>query len=137
MGKARAARSARVLAVTPSMVQGIQSDYPSFADRIELLTNGYEDLPTGVPAAGASGRLIVAHIGTIVEERRPMLLLDALVELRRRHPEIAADFLFRFVGPSDRPLREDIESRGLTDIVEELGPLPRPGARSTCSGQTR
>ena len=117
------ARSARVLAVTPSMAQRMRSDYPSCSDRIELLTNGYEDFPTSITPPAQNPRLTIAHIGTIVEDRRPTLLLDALVLLRERHPEIAADMLFRFVGPSDPPLSEDIASHELQEMVEDLGPV--------------
>jgi glycosyltransferase involved in cell wall biosynthesis len=123
------AQSARVLAVTPSMVARLKADYPRFADRMELLTNGYEDMPARAPQRAANTRLTIAHIGTIVEERRPKLLFDALTLLRERRPDVAGDFLFRFVGPSEPPLRRDIESHGVGDLVEDLGPMTSTKAK--------
>jgi glycosyltransferase involved in cell wall biosynthesis len=118
------AGSARVLVVTPSMAKRMREDYPAYADKVELLTNGWDEPPTDV-VFRPNRRFTIAHVGTIVDIRQPTLFLDALTRLKERHPDIAAQMCVRFVGPSSPPISGQLATRNLVGVVEDVGPVSR------------
>ena len=125
------ARAARVLVVTPTMAERMRTDYPQFADKVELLLNGYDDdmLPGRLRPATSNRRMTIAHVGSIVDIRQPTLLLEAAGLLRERHPEIAAEMCIRFVGPSSPPLAPQLTARGLDGLVEDIGPVSKSASQ--------
>lgn len=115
------ARSSHVVVVTPSMAARMRDDYPPFAEKVRVITNGYDDHAIVSAAREANRKLTITHVGTIINVRQPTALLNALNLLQDRHPEVAADLCIRFVGPSDPPLRTEIATRKLDGLVEDLG----------------
>jgi glycosyltransferase involved in cell wall biosynthesis len=119
-------RSSRILVVTPTMATRMRVDYPEFAEKVELLMNGYDDVMPGRPVESEPNlRMTIAHVGSLVDIRQPTLLLDAAAVLRQRHPEIAAEMCIRFVGPSSPPVASQSAARGLNGLIEDVGPVSR------------
>jgi glycosyltransferase involved in cell wall biosynthesis len=118
------ARSARILVVTPSMAARMRKDYPDYAGKVELLTNGWDEPPTET-VFPQNPRLTITHVGSLVDIRQPTLVLDAAALLRDRHPAIAAEMCIRFVGTSVPRIGDQVAARHLAGLVEDIGPVSR------------
>jgi len=81
------------------------------------------------PVGSASGPLIIAAVMRLARRKRPLALIDAIDRVRE---QVAVPF--RLVIAGDGPQRHRCEVairvRGLDDVVELAGPLPRKGVRS-------
>lgn len=90
------------------------------ASKIYIIPNGFEapierfNVPPG-------DKCTVLYSGTLPDYRYDTLL-TALEELKKKDPEGARRLLLRFVGEGMEPLAAEVNSRGLSDIVETCGP---------------
>jgi glycosyltransferase involved in cell wall biosynthesis len=106
------------------------------ADRIHTVHNGLDGDAVPVPAAADVAALrirlgiepgdpVVVGIFRVAEEKRPLLWLEVVAELRRRFPRLHA--LHVGEGPDIAAMDARSAELGLTDIVHRLGRLADPG----------
>lgn len=98
--------------------------YPHALDaaRVHLIPNGYEGdvKPFRAPRGD---RCTVLYTGTLTSYRYDTLL-DALSTLRALYPADAARLGLTFVGEGGQDLQDDVDRRGLADMVQTRGPVP-------------
>lgn len=114
----------KVLVVTPSMRRAMIAKYPDATDKVELVMNGFEDLPQ-TDASPPLDRFVLSYVGSIMERRFPPVLFEALRRLGDRHPDAAAWVNVQFIGPNQCAfsLHDRIRDEGLSDWVSYLGPV--------------
>ncbi len=124
-------RADRVAVNSRGLVAAVESLYPFTVGRISVLRNPTdfdaidrraEEQPTAVKTE--AGPLLIA-VGRVGPEKRYDLMVDAVGQVRERHPAklwICGD------GPSRRAIRRRIRRQGLTDSVRLLGYCPNPHA---------
>ncbi len=113
---------------TPGAVATYKQRYPSRAERILLLENGYdEDVFAGAEGGEAlnPGRLTLLHSGIVYpSERDPTRFFEALAILRRRRPDLLHNLMIRFrAAVHDDLLRELAHRFEVTDEVQILPPV--------------
>ncbi|HZZ78841.1 MAG TPA: glycosyltransferase, partial [Gemmataceae bacterium] len=118
-------RATRLIANTPLNQRGWEAAYPDSADKMAVITNGFdpERFPAQPPHV-VGDPLTMLHAGELYHGRDPRPLLDALQSLKNenRNP-ITVDFLGRTSGLAfDLP--GEIAQRGLGDIVKTPGMVP-------------
>lgn len=98
---------------------------PSHWDKMKVVRMCVDPTAYTAPADGRQGRdgapLRVLSVGRLVPEKGSLVLMDALVELRRR----GIPFEARLVGSGELEdeLRERIRREGLEDAVTLMGPV--------------
>lgn len=134
--KAVLRRADAVVANAPFACQSLQRAYPSCANKIVSVPNGYDpERFAGVAGGNCSDRPTIVHTGTIYAGRDARPVLDALRELigAGRLPPCKLVFVGRFdEGGID--LRAEVNRRGLDPVVELLGPLPYEAALRSMAG---
>jgi glycosyltransferase involved in cell wall biosynthesis len=130
----RAARWGGAVVVEPGLA-------PRYAGRhTPVLVTGISLVPVAdvVPDAVAAvrpwpGEHLALTVTRLDAEKNPLLLADALVELRRRGP-------WRLVVAGDGPLRGELEERaaalGVGDAIEVRGQVDRAGLRTLYGAAT-
>lgn len=119
------AAAVRILTVNVPIARGLCSALSvQGKDRVQVLPLGYDpDDFRGIGIARPM-KLRISHVGTLIGERSPRPLLDALRRLFESHPETRNDLEVRFVGhhrPGDERM---IQESGLADVVTCLPYLP-------------
>jgi glycosyltransferase involved in cell wall biosynthesis len=114
-------RATRLIANTPLNQRGWESAFPEAADKITVITNGFD--PERFPAqpphiVGAPPTML--HAGELYWGRDPRGLLDALQSFRTG---LVVDFLGRTSG-LDFDFAAEIAKRNLGDIVRTPGMVP-------------
>ena len=124
--------AAKVLVVTPSMHRAMAAAYPFASEKTHLLMNGYEDFDSPTAPPSASDRFIISFVGTITERRLPPILFDALRNLRKLHPEVAASLTFKLIGPHQCSVSPSVRiaREGLADVMEYVGPVGHDPCRA-------
>lgn len=117
--------AARVLTVNETIARGLRNAIPpSSGDKVQVLSLGYdpEDFEKAHPIQPLKFR--ISHVGTLIGERSPKPLLQALQCLIKCHPELRKVIEVRFVGNTRSEDREMIRQAGLEDIVSCIPYLP-------------
>lgn len=108
-------RAAAIVAVSASLAAELAAESPSVAVRTRVIPNG-RDPDTYRPGSGERGTSPrVLFIGHLEEQKRPLLFVEVIGELRRRDLAVTA----MIVG--DGPMRADVEQRARSVGVEVLG----------------
>lgn len=93
---------------------------------IEVITNGYDF--EIVHEAGLDTKFSLAHIGSLLSERNPIILWQALSELVREIPGFSEHLALKLVGTVSNEVLISIHSYNLYDYVELLGYVPHQEA---------
>ena len=127
-----AARASACCFTTPSAARTYRDRYPSRADRMLVLENGYDE-PTFARAEAAlqdhsplnPGCVTLLHSGIVYpSERDPAQLIEALSSLRMRGID-GTRLRVRFrASTADDLLRSLAGQHGVEDMVELLPPIP-------------
>ena len=88
---------------------------------ITVITNGYDI--ENVPVQPLDSRFTIAHIGSFLSERNPLILWEVLQELTNVNPDFAADFELKLIGAVSAEVLEAIDNHGLRDNVCNHGYL--------------
>lgn len=93
--------------------------------KFHVITNGYDESDLK-DTAGISrdAFFTIAHIGTLVKSRNPLLLWEVLKELIAEQPEFAARMRIKLVGKVDVAVNDSIEQLGLEPFVIRIDYLP-------------
>ena len=86
---------------------------------IEVITNGY-DIATE-PSLQLDAKFSLAHIGSLLSARNPIVLWEALAELLQEVPELASHLQLNFIGTTSQEVKDTIEKRGLLSYVHDYG----------------
>lgn len=93
---------------------------------IEVITNGYDF--SEIIERKLDNKFTIAHIGSFLSERNPMLLWKALSEVAAIDPQFKTDLELKFAGLVSEEVVESIRKYGLSENLNLLGYLPHTEA---------
>jgi glycosyltransferase involved in cell wall biosynthesis len=125
--------AARVIVVTPSMLDMMVLRYEDARNKVVLITNGFDDYlddsRSAVENVTQQQRMTIAHIGTLTSRRWPAALLKALQLIRDQQPEAANSIRIQFVGAchfDDGALLKLVNDLGISSMVDYRGLVSYP-----------
>lgn len=86
---------------------------------ITVITNGYDS--EEVLAQALDPKFSMAHIGSFLSERNPLVLWESLVELCEEHATFKSDLEIKLIGAVSQEVLGTIERVGLNAYVNNLG----------------
>lgn len=89
-----------------------------------VITNGYDQDDIAGVDARIDERFSVAHIGTMVKTRNPLLLWEVLSEEVLKDTDFANELEIKLVGSVDYSVTESIEAAGLGNYVNKISYVP-------------
>ncbi|OWY69634.1 hypothetical protein B7486_19975 [cyanobacterium TDX16] len=124
-----------ITAVSEAMADAIAAEHGLPRGRVGVVMNGFDPCAEGeegrgamdsrrVHAAGNDGedqRLVIAHVGTVIERNRPDLFFESVRRIHGRRGGVR----FVFVGNLSR---EYVQRLGVSDVVETTGMVSRRDA---------
>jgi glycosyltransferase involved in cell wall biosynthesis len=129
-------RASHTVLVTPGLTAMFAARYPSRADRLRTIMNGYdaEEL-AGLSAAGGDaspGPLRLVYTGTLNRPRETVAVLDGLERFIASHPDARERLRVELVGTRspefDAAVRPYLASERLGAVVELVDFMPRRSA---------
>lgn len=115
-----------VIANTESLRKEMALRYPNAAQKLFVLSNGYDDQDFSQiqPAARPAGGFVITHAGLLYSKRDPLCFLNALELLKKEQPKIADQVNFLHIGGIDSDLGYNVkdlcESKGISQNVTFL-----------------
>ena len=88
---------------------------------IEVITNGYD--VEKVDKQPLDQKFTLAHIGSFLSERNPIILWKALQELVNEYQDFKKDFQLKLIGAISQEVLDTISEFKLQDYVQNLGYL--------------
>lgn len=114
---------------------GMQSEYPEHAFKLEVIRNGCDDVP--LPATRRDGRFTIRFAGSIYSDRDPRLAFRAAARVIAALGLSPSQFAFEFVGHmGDMPVAEMAREEGVGDYVHLGGFLSREAVLEFLAGAT-
>lgn len=89
-----------------------------------VITNGYDQDDIAGVDVKIDERFSVAHIGTMVKTRNPLLLWEVLSEEISKDTDFANDLEIKLVGSVDYSVTESLEAAGLGNYVNRISYVP-------------
>lgn len=89
-----------------------------------VITNGYDQEDLVKVGTAIDERFSIAHIGTMVKTRNPLLLWEVLSEEIKRNANFANDLEIKLVGSVDYSVTESIEAAGLGKYINRISYVP-------------
>ncbi|MGZ9676354.1 glycosyltransferase family 4 protein [Flavobacterium sp. GNP001] len=86
---------------------------------ITVITNGYDSEEVSVQVLDR--KFSLAHIGSFLSERNPMMLWESLVELCEENATFKSDLEIKLIGAVSQEVLGTIERVGLNSYVNNLG----------------
>jgi len=86
---------------------------------IEVITNGY-DLATE-PSLQLDAKFSLAHIGSLLSARNPIVLWEALAELLQEIPDLAKHLQLNFIGTTSQEIKDALANYGLANYMHDFG----------------
>jgi glycosyltransferase involved in cell wall biosynthesis len=109
--------SADVVVVTSSTTK---KEFQSITTKpIEVITNGYD--VEKIEQQPLDKKFSLAHIGSLLSERNPILLWQSLSELVKEIPDFAQHFELKLIGTVSQEVLETIHSYNLDGFVNYVG----------------
>jgi glycosyltransferase involved in cell wall biosynthesis len=101
----------RVIVVTPDMAK----EFKQIADRMyDVVTNGFDESDFNKkPEAVQSEKFSIAHIGSLVPARNPVILWEVLSEMCKEVNGFAEKLEIKLAGKVDHSVLQSIEEAGL------------------------
>jgi len=88
---------------------------------IEVITNGYDTEKVARPPLDQT--FTIAHIGSLLSGRNPLVLWESLAELMQEEPGFKEAFRLKLVGAVSPDVMQTMEDKGLGDAVDYKGYL--------------
>lgn len=102
-------------------------EFAQITDRpIDVITNGYDT--EIVQNAALDKKFSIAHIGSLLSERNPAILWQALSEMVREVDGFADDFELKLIGTVSAEVLMNIQNYNLTAFTRQLGYIPHTEA---------
>lgn len=137
-------QASSILFTTPGAAKVYKERYPAYAERIQVLENGYDESSFRQAEADIAGGdeplnpgcFTLLHSGIVYPaERDPTQLFQALAKLNNSHPEVASKLRIRFrASVHDDLLNQLAGSLGISDLIETM---PAIGYREALSEMMR
>jgi galactitol-specific phosphotransferase system IIB component len=109
--------TADVVVVTSSTTK---KEFQSITTKpIEVITNGYD--VEKIEKQPLDKKFSLAHIGSLLSERNPILLWQSLSELVKEIPDFAQHFELKLIGTVSQEVLETIHSYNLDAFVNYIG----------------
>lgn len=86
---------------------------------IEVITNGYD--VEKIEKQPLDDKFTLAHIGSLLSERNPTILWQALQELVTENADFKNDFRLKLIGATSQEVLDTIASFQLNNYVQNLG----------------
>lgn len=86
---------------------------------ITVITNGYDEEPKNT--GGLDKKFTLAHIGSFLSERNPIILWESLQEILIEIPEFKAHFQLKLIGKISNEVLSEINHFNLTEYCNNLG----------------
>ena len=86
---------------------------------IAVITNGYDDENVGKQILDT--KFSLAHIGSFLSERNPIILWESLVELINEIPDFKSHLEIKLIGAVSQEVLENISQFGLNSYLYNLG----------------
>lgn len=119
--------AAHVVTATDAIREDYERTYPEIRDRISTVLNGFD--PELLPArVQPFPRFTIAYTGFFYGAQSPESFLDALSVVLHEHRVPPGDLHFVWAGRDAPFVRQLARDRGLEEVVEYLGLLPKPEA---------
>lgn len=97
-----------------------KSEFESLTSRpITVITNGYDT--TTEPSLQLDAKFSLAHIGSLLSARNPIVLWEALSELLQELPDLTEHLQLKFIGTTSQEVKDTLEKLGLLTYVHDYG----------------
>ncbi|MFZ4435205.1 MAG: glycosyltransferase family 4 protein [Flavobacterium psychrophilum] len=97
-----------------------KTEFESITTRpIEVITNGY-DISTE-PSLQLDAKFSLAHIGSLLSARNPIVLWEALAELLQELPDLAKHLQLNFIGTTSQEIKDALAHYGLANYMHDFG----------------
>ncbi len=97
-----------------------KTEFESITTRpIEVITNGY-DISTE-PSLQLDAKFSLAHIGSLLSARNPIVLWEALAELLQEIPDLAKHLQLNFIGTTSQEIKDAVANYGLANYMHDFG----------------
>ena len=93
---------------------------------IAVITNGYDIIPYEYPSKDE--KFTLAHIGSLLSERNPQQLWQAISELIKENTDFKNQFQLKLIGVTSEDVLKSLGDFGLTAFIENLGYLSHQDA---------
>ena len=93
---------------------------------IAVITNGYDKIPNERPSKDE--KFTLAHIGSLLSERNPQQLWQAVSELIEENTDFKNQFQLKLIGVTSEDVLKSLDDFGLTSFIENLGYLSHQDA---------
>lgn len=93
---------------------------------IAVITNGYD--MEQVTKLGLDIKFSLAHIGSFLSERNPVILWESLIELLDEVPDFKSHLEIKLIGAVSQEVLETISQFGLNPYLNNLGYVPHSEA---------
>ncbi|MDD5571818.1 MAG: glycosyltransferase family 4 protein [Bacteroidales bacterium] len=102
----------------------IADDFAKIYNRsYEVITNGYDNDDVAISNVVPDKKFSIAHIGTLVKTRNPIVLWSALKDLMQ-NKEFAGALEIKLVGKVDYSVNKSIEEFELSEFVNRIDYMP-------------
>lgn len=110
-----------VTVISHTMASDMQKICPR---QYEVITNGYDEEDTLDDNPVPDNKFSIAHIGTLVSTRNPVILWEALKILIKEIPGFQEDLEIKLVGKVDISVTGTINTMGLAQYIRKIDYLP-------------
>ncbi len=117
-----------VLSIGQSMSDELMEIYKKAGgkdlDKFKVITNGFDSEDLHVGAIEKDEKFSIAHIGTLVKDRNPIVLWKVLKKIVSENAQFKDQLEIKLVGKIDIFVKEQIEEYGLSQFVNKIDYLP-------------
>lgn len=123
------ARAKRVTTVTESFRATFATRYPRYADKLRVISNGFDSRDLNLPPKSTNAdRMVIYYGGILYEKRSPETFLRGLKAALDRGLVPRERITVRFAGVFDYPGKvanhELVSALGLQDVIDIVGYVP-------------
>lgn len=126
--KAVLQKADHVISIGETSTQELENILKSYklptGNKFSTITNGYDEEDVYKGELEIDRKFSLAHIGSLVKSRNPIILWKALSELAKEHPDFEKDLEIKLVGKVDYAVKESIEQYSLGKYVRKIEYLP-------------
>jgi glycosyltransferase involved in cell wall biosynthesis len=90
----------------------------------DVITNGYDEDDITKESLQSDNKFSIAHIGTLVGTRNPVILWEALKTIIEQDSGFGEDLVIKLVGRVDISVNKSLEDYGLSEYTEKIQYIP-------------
>jgi glycosyltransferase involved in cell wall biosynthesis len=92
--------------------------------KYDVITNGYDEDDIKLEIQQLDNKFSIAHIGTMVGTRNPLILWEALKAILDQESSFREDLMIKLAGRIDFSVNNSIEKYGLNEYIERIDYMP-------------